>query len=333
MPSILKKFENAVLQNNLLAPKDKIVIGVSGGADSLCLTYLLNSLRHSFGLQLHIVHVDHHLRPNSGKDALFVKQFAAVCKIPFTAASVHIRRTRAVTSIEELAREERFKKLIAIAKKQGADKIALGHTQDDLAETVLLRIVRGSGLTGLRGILPKRLINQFAFIRPLLNIRRQEIERFLRTKKIKFLTDPTNANKDFLRNRIRWELLPLLEKKYNKNVRQVLSHLADSVNTDYDYLEEQGKKAFVKITAALRQTKSIKINLNALCGLHPSLQRMVIRLAIERLKGNTRQLTFAHIREILNLLDFKTIGARVNLPAGIYVTREKNALSFHRGKS
>jgi len=186
---------------------------------------------------------------------------------------------------------------------------------------VLMRIIRGAGLYGLSGILPKRNIFGYQIIRPLIEVRRQEIEGFLKRKKIKPRIDTSNLEDIYFRNRIRNRLLPLLEKEYNKNIKEVLSNMAESVGYDYDYL----------ISVAERTMKGLKtkLNLNKLKRLHPAISRLVLRMSIVRVKGDTRRIVFQHIKELEDLIFNRPVNSIVDLPKGISVVKKKNYLSFY----
>ena len=330
--NILKEVKTAIQKNQLLKAGDKVVIGVSGGADSVALVHILNSLKHELGIQLHIAHVNHKLRKSADTDERFVKKLVGPLNIPYTAVNVNIKTTSQKTSIEEVAREKRFNALFRIATKQNAQCICLAHHQDDLAETVLMRILRGSGLAGMQAILPKRKIDGFIIIRPLLNISKNDILNFLKTKGIKYRTDPTNKNKDFLRNRIRLELLPLIKEDYNPNISSTLANLANTATADYSFLQTETEKSLQRLIQKSSNT-TLVLNLKGLLKKHPSLQRMIIRLSIERIKGNTRRLTLTHIREVEDLIQNRPSGSIVNLPSSIQFTKTSDTLSLKHLRS
>lgn len=320
---MIREFKHSIKQYNLIDKGDKIVVGVSGGPDSLALLYLLNSLKRDFDLKLHVAHLDHALRRSSDKDRVFVEKAALKLGLPVTSRRIDIAGIAARGgSIEELARNARLSFLFDVARKIKADKIALGHNFDDQAETVLMRVIRGCGLYGLAAMLPKRNIAGYEIIRPLIRIKRKHIETFLRDKNIRPRRDPTNKQDIYLRNRVRNNLLPLLEKGYNKNIKEALVNLAESAGADYDYLAH----------IALKGEGSCKkcISLEKLRKQHPSMRRLVLRLAISRLKGDTRTIDFRHIKEIEDLVLNRPINSVVNLPKGISVIKLKKTLSFCR---
>lgn len=320
---ILDKVKDTVKKYNLINKNDRVLVGLSGGPDSVTLLYLLSSLSKEFKLTLHIAHLDHKLRRDSYKDREFVERLASRLKIPVTIAQINVKELAKGGSVEEIARNARLGFFFKIAKDIKADKIALGHNFDDQAETVLMRILRGTGLYGLSGILPKRNIAGFSIIRPLIEVRRKEIEAFLKKKKVKARLDASNLEDIYFRNRIRNRLLPLLAREYNKNIKVVLSNMAQSIGCDYDYLSTVAQ-------CTIRRLGTIKLNLNKLAKLHPAIQRLVLRLSIQRVKGDTRRITFQHIKEIEDLLLNRPINSIVDLPRGISVVKKRKFLAFYR---
>jgi len=319
---ILDKVKSTVRKYNLIDKGDKIIVGVSGGPDSLALLYLLNSLRKELKISLHIAHLDHRLRKDSYKDREFVQGLAQQLKLPITTAQINIKELAKKGSLEEIARNARLGFLFKVAGDIKANKIALGHNLDDQAETVLMRILRGSGLYGLSGILPKRNISGYQIIRPLIELRRKEIEAFLKKRKIKTRLDTSNLEDIYFRNKIRNKLLPLLEKEYNQNIKEVLSNMAESIGYDYDYLSRVTKQYMKKLKS--------RLNLNRLLKLHPAIRRLILRLNIAQVKGDTRRITFQHIKEIEDLISSRPVNSVVDLPKGISVVKRGKTLSFYR---
>lgn len=321
---ILKKFKSTIKKYDLINPGDKILVAVSGGPDSIALLCVLNSLKEELGLTLCVAHLNHKLRREAKKDLLFVKRISERMNLSFIDGEVDIAKLAKVGSVEEVAREERFKFLFKVAKRFKTDKIALGHTKDDQAETVLMRILRGTGLYGLRGIIPKRQINGFTIIRPFIEIERDEINVLLKKLKIKPRLDRTNLEDIYFRNKIRNKLIPLL-KNYNKNIKEILSDMAENIGSDYDYLFDVASLALGEV--GLKNSSSIfKINLKKFLKLHPSIQRMVIRIAINDIAGNTRRLSFQHWKEIADLIFNRPSNSVVNLPSQINVIKEKDRI-------
>lgn len=331
MQLLLNKVRQAIRDYKLLKKGDKIVVGVSGGPDSVALIYILNILKKEFRLRLHIAHLNHMLRgEESDRDAKYVFNLAKRLNIPLTLKEVDVAKFFKGASPEEAARKVRLNFLFDVAKKFQAKKIVLGHNKNDQAETVLMRILRGTGLLGLTGILRKRSINGFVIIRPLIDVERDDIEKFLRYKRIYPRRDRSNKEDVYFRNKIRHRLLPEL-RKYNPNINQTLANMAESLANDYDFIIEKSNKVFN--SASIRKSKdSLVLSLDRFLKLHESLQNMVFRLAIEMLKGDTRRLTFQHIRELRDLLLNRPQGAIVDLPSNLSATKNKRYISIYKRK-
>jgi tRNA(Ile)-lysidine synthase len=321
IPVIIDTVKNTIKKYGLLQKYETILIGISGGPDSVCLLYILNSLKQDLKLKLHAVHIDHMLRKDSKKDLEYVQDLCNRLKIPLKSARINVQSLAQKGSLEEAARNVRLDFFFKTAKVIKADAVALGHNLDDQAETVLMRILRGSGLAGLSGILPKRNILGFQVIRPLIEVKRREIETFLKKRRIKARIDSTNSEDIYFRNRIRHKLLPLLEKEYNGNIKELLANMAESVALDYDYLAQATEK--------IAKNSKTRFSLNKLGSLHPALKRLIFRSAIAALKGDTRRLTFQHIREIEDLLLNRPSGSIVNLPRNVCARKKKNCLEFY----
>jgi tRNA(Ile)-lysidine synthase len=319
---IFTKVLDTIKEYRLLYKNERVLVGVSGGPDSVALLYLLNGLKLDFKLKLHVAHFDHMLRKDSAKDAFFVKKLSEKLQIPFTSAKVRVKKLAQKGSLEEIARGARLAFLFQTAKKIKADKIALGHNIDDQAETVLMRILRGTGLYGLAGISPIRKISGFTVIRPLIAVSRKEIEAFLRKNKIKTRLDSTNLKNLYLRNRIRNRLLPLLEKEYNRNIKAVLANMGEIAAVDYDYLAYQAARASQNLGKGL--------NLKRFLRLHPAIQRLILRLNIAKLSGSTRRIGFQHIKEIEDMISHRPLNSVVDLPKGVSVIKKRSCLSFYK---
>lgn len=326
--AIVPKTEEFINKNKLIHHADHILAGVSGGPDSVALVYVLNELKYALGFHLSIAHFDHRLRAESGADARFVQKLAALLNVPFVLGKSHSSRQKNKASVENMAREERYAFLAKTAKKIKADAVAVAHTQDDLAETVLMRVIRGSGLRGMRAILPQRIIFQTQIIRPFLNITKPEVLAFLKARRISFRLDATNKKEDFLRNKIRLKLLPFLEKEYNPKLRDGLCHISLNAALDYDYLEQQASKAFDKAVFLSKAGGAVSLRAGVLKKLHPSLMRMVIRKGVDRIHGSVMEISTRHIQEIEDLLHNRPDNTVVNLPRGIFIRLKRNKLTI-----
>ncbi len=281
-----------------MAPRDLVLVGVSGGADSMSLISALSALRHDLGIQLHAAHFNHRFRPEALQDQRFVENWCKRLNIPLIVGQ---RQGGAIKHLsEDQARQMRFDFLGKAAQSLKAQIIALGHTRNDLAETVLMRLVRGSGLYGLRAILPRRVINGMVVVRPLLDVERSDIEKYLKMKKIHFRTDKTNRQTIYERNKIRHELLPLLARQYNPKITKVLSDLAATAGEDYEFLLSHARRRFDKRKITFKG--KIKIDLKGLSTEHPAILRLIFRQMAEHLTQQASSLTFEDIQALENLL-------------------------------
>ncbi len=324
---LFKKVQQAIVDNHLLKAGDHVLIGVSGGPDSMALMHILKGLRYELGIQISVAHLNHNLRKNSARDENFVRTRASRLNLKFSSGSIRIKKSPGRSSLEEAARQARFDFLIHTAKKLKANTVALAHTRDELAETVLMRILRGSGLEGLRSILPKREIRGMTFIRPFLSIEKKELLAFLKKNRIPFLLDSTNKNTDFFRNKIRLKLLPLLEKDYQPNIREVLSNLADVSALDYDFIAETGKGLLKKTLKASSNPKITYLNTEILKRQHPALERFLIRETLAILKKSPYNFSLHHTQQVQNLSN-KKAGSQLLLPNGILLTKKTGCLKF-----
>ena len=328
---LVSKAKKIIEKYRLIERGDKVLIAVSGGSDSLGLLYILNSLKKRLNFSIHIAHLDHMLRKDSRKDKIFVEKVAKKLNLPFTTSQINVKALLKKSSQEEVARNVRLSFLFKVAREVGVDKIALGHTVDDQAETVLMRILRGSGLQGLGGIFPKRKIDQFVIIRPLIELSRREIQKFLKKRKINYRTDYTNRENKYFRNRIRNKLLPLLEKDFNPNIKQCLANMAQSIAMDYGYLLKLSRKSFHKTVNSINKNR-INYKLHNFLRLNTASRRMILRLGIIAIEGNLRRITYKHINEIEDLIDNRPLGSIVDLPKNLQAIKKDKILVIKRKK-
>ena len=326
---LAEKIFQFIKTNNLIKNGDILLVGVSGGADSVALLEVLYKLKFKLAVNLHVIHFNHRLRANSDKDEAFVKSLANKLNLPCHVGRRSVSGRSKLVS-EDTARQWRFRFFLKVAKKTGSTSVVLAHTQNDLAETVLMRILRGAGLSGLRGILHEHQMGQMKIIRPFLGVSRKEIEEYLNFHKLKFRIDETNQQIHYLRNKIRLKLLPFLIKEYNTNLPEILIDLAQASGADYDYLYNTAKR--ILEDKAKINNRNVRIKLNIFLKQPVSMRRMFLRLAFEHLVGDLSQLSFKHIQEVESLILSKSIGAEVSWPKSIRVRKIKDGLDLHRVK-
>ena len=318
---LLEQVRHSIHKYRLIKKGDTVLVAVSGGPDSVALLCVLYALRNDLSIKLHVAHLDHGLRKDSFKDRVFVENLARVLDLACTAERIDLKAGAGKGSLEEIARNRRLEFLSAVSRRVKANSIALGHNRDDQAETVLMRLLRGTGLYGLSAISIKRKFRDFTLIRPLLGASRKEIIAYLKEAGIRFRTDPSNLEDAYFRNRIRNTLLPFLEKEYNPNIREVLTTVAETSALDYEYLLLQADQAIKKMGGVIK--------LDVFKKLHPALQRLILRIGIARLQGNTRRISFQHIKELEDLVLNRPVNSIVDLPRGISAVKKKKVLRFY----
>jgi len=316
---IYKKFKTTVAKYRLLEDGDKILVACSGGPDSTALLNLLLELRHEISLELVLAHFNHRLRPSADEDEEFVRSEAARRGLPLIVLGRYVRSyaRRRRQNLEEAARELRYSFLKKAAVQSGATKIATGHTMTDQAETVLMRLFRGSGLLGLGGIAPSL---EGLIIRPLIEIERSEIEEYVRRHGLSYRVDESNFDRRFLRNRIRLDLLPELEKNYARGIAAHLARLASILREEESFLEvvtdEHARRAIFS------RGGQPALDVRILSALPPALARRLVRRFLLTVKGDLRRVSFADVEDILGLENEK----EKTLPEGLALKREKNLI-------
>lgn len=313
---MLGKIRAYIKENGMLRGKDRIVIGVSGGADSVCLFFVLLELRKEYGLDLHIVHVNHGIRGlEANEDEAFVKSLAEEHKVGFESFHADIPALAREKGMgeEEAGRLCRYQALEEARAWLGADKIALAHNQNDCAETLFFNLFRGSGLLGLSGIAPVR----GRLIRPLLCLSRKEIEGWLSERGLPFRTDSTNLELAYARNRLRLHLLPVAEQEINRKAIEHTAKAAFLLREVSDYMEKQIKQAFDKNVSQRNSAYSIG---NGILEEDAVLVKGVIKLALERLSGSKKDWESCHVAMVQELF-FKQAGKENNLPYGVKAQR------------
>ena len=317
--ALLERTRATIDRRGLFKGSDLVVVAVSGGPDSLALLHALHRLAPRYDLTLHVAHFDHRLRESSADDAAFVASAARELDLAATVRAATATDRPKGVSPEEAARERRYAFLDEVADGIGAARIATGHTLDDQAETVLMRAVNGTGVAGLGGIRPKR----GRVVRPLIDVRRSETEAFCRALALEPRFDASNADRSFLRNAIRRDLLPFIRECFNTRTSEALARLADLARDDDALLEELAVAA-VDIGTDDRGRRTLEIA--RLLDLRPALQRRVVRLAAPRTDAD-------HVEEILELARAGETGKSIDLPAGLNARVEYGSLLIGRAPS
>ena len=314
------RVRETIRRHAMLTGGETVVVAVSGGPDSTALIRAMVALGREMHSSLHVAHLNHGLRGGAAEDAAFVAALSQALGLAHHAESADARSlaAREGLSLEDAGRRLRYGFLTRIAKEVGASAIATGHTLDDQAETVLLRLLRGSGLDGLAGIPPVRQSEGVRVVRPLLEVTRAEVLAYLKEIGAGWREDPTNQNRDILRNRIRLVLLPALEG-YNPDVRRTLARVAGLLHDDAEALRSL---AAAEIGEALSgDSGSVRVSRTAFARLPAALQRRALREAVQRVRGNLNGVRFVHIEGARQLVLAGEAGAWLPLPGGVRVTR------------
>jgi len=323
---LLRRFHKSLLQSGCIPAGSRVLVAVSGGSDSVALLSLLHQIADTMELHLEAAHLDHALRDASCTDASFVKQFCAGLGIPLTVERrdvATIARQRK-GNLEEVARDVRRDFLETVARARSCPLIALGHHADDQAETFMMRLLRGSGPSGLAGM---RAVNK-SVVRPLLSFHRDELLAYLQGERIAWREDESNLDQAFTRNRIRHDLLPLL-KSYNPNVSGHLAGLCELMQQDDDFWA-----VLVAQELALCgkwQEHNYTLDRALLLELAPAMTGRVIRAALQQVRGDLRGVSASHIADVLKLVRADSPQGELSLP-GVWVGRRYEKLLFSKQK-
>ena len=327
---LLDSVRAAARKHKLFQPGSSIVLAVSGGADSVCMTHLFNSLKKEMSLHLHMAHFDHNLRGDeSRRDAMFSRNLAESMHIPFTLGTgnvMELAESRGL-SVQEAARVLRYNFLEKVRKDTGSDFIATAHNADDQAEEVLLRLIRGTSLRGLCGVPWKR---DATVIRPMLGVYGDDIRGFLKDSGIDYVEDSSNSSRKYLRNRVRLDLIPFIRENFNPAITEALNRTASLLSDDMDFIEAEASEAFEQCLEpdSAGASKITALNIERLVLFHPAIRRRIYRLAIERVQGLDGNLTSAHLFAIDRLILAELPSGDISLPGMMHARRSYNLLQI-----
>jgi tRNA(Ile)-lysidine synthase len=317
------RVRDTIERHAMLAPGDRVGIAVSGGADSVALLHLLAGDAEEYALTLFVLHLNHGIRgEETDRDEAFVEEMARSMGIPFDSEKIsipEIRRERG-GSLEDLCREERYAFFDRMARRHRLDRIALGHTLSDQAETVIMRLLRGSGLEGLKGFLPVR---DGIYIRPLMEVTRDEAISFLRDRNIPFVTDSSNEDTAYLRNRVRSELLPELKTTYNLRLEETIGRTAEILRMEDDFIRESVANMIGEWKIGLQETR---LQVPRLKGLHPALLWRLIKTLLEGYSSGKNGIGYLHVKAVVDLVESPGPSASADLPFNLTVRREYDDL-------
>lgn len=338
---MIKKIKETISQHRLIQQGDHVIIGLSGGPDSVCLFHVLKTLRDELDTALYAVHVNHKFRPGAAEDdQAYVEKLceeSGIACIPFVYDCGAIARELGMSS-EEAGRKVRYESFVKVARSLEQNgvapekiKIAVAQNAEDQAETVMLRLLRGSGPDGLAGMSYSRKEGAYQVIRPLLSIRREEIENYCREEGLGPRIDQTNSQPIYTRNKIRLELLPYLAKTFNPNITEVLIRLSKIAAEDKEYLWQEAEKEYQRL-----QRTDGQLDLEGMQRLQRPIRRRVIMKALET-AGLTQDITASHLEAADKLMKSGTSSASMDFPKNYGMRIQYGGVRFYqkeeKGKS
>ena len=319
---VFETFKRAVEEEGLLVPGDLVLAACSGGPDSVALLHLLLSLSPELPVEVFVAHFNHGLRPEADADEAFVAGLAGGRGLRFVSGRSDVRKFAREhrLNLEEAGRRLRYDFLRRAARKLGATKIATGHTMNDQAETLLLRLIRGTGLRGLAGIAPVIHDDPCPVVRPLLRLSRPQIEEFLTAEGLDWRLDESNLDRRFIRNRVRSELLPELERNYGRRVVEHIARLADIVREEESLMEGFSREVSAVLMSGAGKAGALDARV---LGLLPvAMGRRVVREFIREVKGDLRGISYADVDRLLKLRE----GRETQVAGGLSFRREAGTL-------
>jgi tRNA(Ile)-lysidine synthase len=312
--NLVKKFQNISHQHDLWQRGSRIILGVSGGPDSVCLLDIFAKLAPKYGLKLIITHVNYGLRGrDSDLDQKLVEKYASRNKFKSFVFKPKFKKSG---NLENQLRDIRYDFFEKARRGNNFNLIAVGHNLDDQIETFLMRVVRGAGLTGLSAM----KYNTNRIIRPLLGISRKEVIDYLKQNGLKYRIDKTNKEISFLRNKTRHKLIPYLEKNFNPALKKTLFDAISSIADDYNFLLLESLKAYQK-------NKQLKVN--RLLSLHPAVLRGTLRLAIAEKKAELQDIEFSHVEEIIKIIKSKKSKTQIVSFKGLKIIKKNDKLTIN----
>lgn len=328
----MKRIEKFIQKYHMLTCGDRVIAGVSGGADSVCLFLVLLELREKIGFDLIAVHVHHGLRGEAAdQDQRFVEALCEQHRIPLEIFRVNLESIakKRKQSLEEAGRMVRREAFDSVCKKYGGNKIALAHHQNDNAETLLWNLSRGTGLDGLGGIRP---VNG-EFIRPLLCMNRKEIEEYLAKRKQSYCIDETNAGTDYTRNKLRHLVLPILEEQVNSAAVRHMNETMEQIWELQEYMQEQVEAAYQEcVQEHFEKACWIQIQQKSFETFPELIKKMVIRKGMEQVGGKKRDLSHKHIDVMMELMN-KQVGRTLDLPYEMHAKRNYEGIRLEKRRT
>lgn len=330
--STIQRVAETIKKYNMIEKDDKVLVAVSGGADSVCLLHILYVLSENMGFKVGVAHLNHKIRgEEADADERFVETLARKLNIEYFVKRVEVEtlaRNKNVT-VEEAGRIARYMFFDEIRQEKKYNKIATAHNRNDMAETILMRILRGTGSEGFAGI---KYAREDGVVRPLLDVKRNEIEEYLDAIGLSYCTDKTNSDNNYTRNRVRNELIPMLEKDFNPNIIDTIAGMGETVSSDGEFVRKYAERLYERINNPLPKEEPVVLHKETMEMLEYPIKARLVRIASEKAMGKGFTLEKKHTDEILKLLDKET-GAEIHLPKGLIVSVKYGWLEFRDEKN
>ena len=293
------KVLDTIKKYNLIQNGDRIVIGVSGGPDSISMLNILNEIKEDFQFEIYVAHINHMIREEADQDEKYVQDYCQKNNIQCYVKRIDVQKVANTKKIgtEEAGRNIRYEFFEEVLQKVGANKIAVAHNKNDKIETIIMNLLRGSGLLGLKGIEP---IRDNKYIRPLIECERQEIERYCEKEQLNPRIDKTNFENDYTRNKIRNIVIPYIQKEFNPNLIETMDRLSHVATDESNYIETQTKKVYEKLLVE-KTEKQIILRLKEFNEQDRVIKNRIILSAIKQLMGSTQRIEKVHIEDIIKL--------------------------------
>ncbi len=326
---MIAKVLDTIKKYGLIKKGDSIVVGVSGGPDSVCLLHVLWKFREELNLGITAVHINHMLRGSeSDRDEDFVKSLCRKLDIELQSLCIDIKKVSKENnqSLEEAGRDERYRHFGMIADNIGADRIAVAHNKNDQAETILMNIIRGAGLDGLKGMDYIRGL----IIRPLLDVERSEIEAYCIENNLNPITDSSNLDNVYSRNKIRLNVIPYINSLFDCDLVKSIDRMNRLIKGDMDFIDNKIKKMYYNVVLR-KENEEVELLLGKIKDMHVAAKRRIVRKAINEVKGNVKGIESIHIDNVLEMIDNGRVGSKLDLP-GIKIGRTYDSIKFYKNE-
>lgn len=328
-----EKVLDTIKKYELISDGDKLVLGVSGGPDSMCMLNVLKEIKENRTLdfEITVAHINHMIREEAKEDENYVKKYCKENGINFYSRSIDVEKIANTSKIgtEEAGRNERYKFFDEILRKTASSKIAIAHNKNDNAETVIMNIIRGSGVSGLKGIEAKRE----KYIRPLIECEREEIEKYCEKENLKPRIDKTNFENVYTRNKIRNIVIPFIKQEFNPNIIETINRLSNLVTEEEIYIEKQVEKAYKEILIEEDlEKRTIIVDLKKFNNEEKVIKSRLILYTITRIFGSSKGIEKIHIEDIIKLCN-NNVGNKYLTPNKNIKVLTKNSKIYFLGKS